>query len=318
MLLTIVGCIVNLVVGSPAHSPDIIICRSNEPCRLANVTVANAVEEGRPSKANHSRCNSTRLLVVVFGLLRTFAETWSRVHRQIRIASLEACGSLVHVVVCTDLAVACSVRDINHKRCHPYLRPMTTKIERQSTIQRVYGGRLKGIVDSAISSQQRLVELVKLAGSYVDQFTHVLAIRTDGFFTAPRSFDIAAACLASPGFNIISGSWTRPCFVHDRDMDFGFLACEPSLFKLYFSDGPTCKRKWPGCLGKRSQPPRLPSDFTGSWTRGCGAGTSRNDACSTDMCDAVMRFNLQGARLGTLDKRTFVGLQRMKEMKSNP
>ena len=65
------------------------------------------------------------------------------------------------------------------------------------------------------------------------RFRFVIALRPDAALTEP--VDIRAVCRRRPGTNVISGAIQRLSYFHDRDWDWGYLACHPASLNLWLA-----------------------------------------------------------------------------------
>ena len=108
----------------------------------------------------------------------------------------------------------------------------------------------------------------------VQDYAHIIAVRPDAALTAPLR--LAVVCRSHPGLSILSGSFQRPMDFHDRDIDFGVLACSPAALNLWvapyivpvFVNSLSCPRSWykQGDDEHLGCPVARPAAFNGSWT----------------------------------------------------
>ena len=66
-----------------------------------------------------------RLLIIVYGLMRTYKITWPILERQLDLETIERGGGVVDVVVTTSLTQRCSPKDIDfmNNPCPSYQTP---------------------------------------------------------------------------------------------------------------------------------------------------------------------------------------------------
>ena len=102
-------------------------------------------------------------------------------------------------------------------------------------------------------------------------------------------------CIAEKTTYIISGSFTRRYIFHDRDWDFGYIACNVKLFSVVTINNLT-----------QTHLPPLPPDF-----RGCWGNTCTKNWRYPYMENVILRHNETGVTLRNLDSsRTFFHLKR--------
>mmetsp|Transcript_30296 Transcript_30296/g.79343 ORF Transcript_30296/g.79343 Transcript_30296/m.79343 type:complete len:358 (-) Transcript_30296:15-1088(-) len=273
------------------------------------------------------RSQGARLDIIVFGIMRTFQETWPRVQDQLQLSQLEARGVRVDVVVSTTLRVRCTEKDHREGFCAEAWRQWSED-EFKRQIRGTYGSRLKYIFDTSAENLDKVGELLKSdEGSVYTMLKDTglrlwrgrkppssgvtVLLRSDVYFTTAH-VDVRAICKSQPGYLFISGWWERPCFWHQRDLDFGAVACSPRALELDFAAPERCEQRWPGCANGADEPPPLPAGFSGSWSDHCGAEALR--ACGTHECDQVLTFSSRGELLGNLDAReVFLKIRRWNE-----
>jgi len=263
----------------------------------------------------------TRLDIIVFGLMRTFQKTWPMVTRQLSLSDMESCGATVNILVSTSLKIRCTAKDHRRGRCSKTWEAWTED-EFKKQIRTTYGSRLRYILDTSARNLARVNELLNSdedsvhtmfrdkalriwSGMRPSGSSATMILRADAWFTT-NHVDVVAICEMQPGYNIISGSKVRPCFVHNRDWDFGAVACNPHALRLYFNPTETCGSGWPGCVNGTDEPPPLPEGFSGPWHNdgvvppGC-VRKSGNRACDLDTCNQVATFMKHNELFGTLD-----------------
>ena len=62
--------------------------------------------------------------------------------------------------------------------------------------------------------------------------------------------DLVKVCKTFPGLSHISGNIYRRSTFHNRDVDFGTLACRPELLRWWYEPVPKAegvREAWPGC-----------------------------------------------------------------------
>jgi len=265
-------------------------------------------------KRKFGHLSDARLDVIVFGIMRNFQSTWPTVQKQLQLSDLESCGVRVNVVVSTSLQVRCTEKDYLNDWCAEEWQTWSED-DFKKKIRATYGSRLRYIFDTRAEGITKVTELLESDGGSVYTVLKdaglrlqsgmnpsnsgvTIILRADAVFTADY-VDPAAACKWQPGYNYISGSTERPCFWHQRDWDFGGVACNPQVLRLAFARPETCDRVWPGCFNGTDEPPPLPKGFSGSWRTPCNGKSIR--ACGTLACNSVVSFMKHDAVLGTLD-----------------
>lgn len=272
-----------------------------------------------------------KLLIIVYGLMRTYKKNWPVLTKQLNLEGLEKCHSQVDLLVNTDLKTRCSERDYMRGSCaneemrrqkflsnEEYLKEI--KETYKPYLKAVFNtptynlGRLEETLDVLSNSTdekpsesypillQQLLEQAGQADHYLNQYTHILAIRADSKLSRDKcrgcdkldlQINLNEVCDKAPGFNVIHGLKTPvSCGIHSRDNDFGFLACNPKLMRDYFVPHSTCLPK--DVRARKNMPP-VPSDFGHSWDRACG-----DELMS--QCRKIKEFHERSIRLGTLDK----------------
>jgi len=277
------------------------------------------------------RVEGARLDIIVFGIMRTFQETWPRVQDQLRLSQLESRGVNVNIIVSTTLKVRCTEKDKLESFC-PEVWERWSEDEFRRQIRATYGSRLQYIFDTSAENLDKVGELLKSdEGSVYTMLKDTglrlwsdrkpshsgitVLLRSDVYFTT-TSVDFRAICKSQPGYHFISGSWERPCFWHQRDLDFGAVACSPRVLELDFVDLERCEQHWPGCANGKDQPPPLPKGFSGSWNDHCGNDALR--ACSSYECDQILTFLSRGEFLGNLDaQEIFLTIHRWNESEAS-
>lgn len=264
----------------------------------------------RSAQFNHT---SERLLVVIFGLMRTYERNWPEM-------KLVTSSFDTEILVSTDPTVQCQ-----GQVCATGT-PGYTEEEFRKQIERIYGATTHVYFTNKYRSEFRIPPLIAARSSelnltrenYLKRFNILLALRPDVLFTTHACFfDIGEVCQTHHGFNLISGTIVRDCFWHKRDWNFGFLACQPLSLLEYYKPSLTCQNSWPGCNTTEPTIPTLPPDFTGSWYTPCGAPKpvlNQSDLgrrlCKHGYCDRVVTFQLNHERLGTIDDVTYLQLMR--------
>jgi hypothetical protein len=272
------------------------------------------IQDAHLCKERFDHLTDARLDVIVFGIMRNFQSTWPTVQKQLQLSEIESCGVRVNVVVSTSLQVRCTDKD--------YLKGWCSKVwqtwsedEFKKAIRTTYGSRLRYIFDTRAEGTTKVAELLesdegsvytvlkdaglRLRSGMNPSISGVtIILRADAVFTTDY-VDPVATCKLQPGYNYISGSFERPCFWHQRDWDFGGVACDARVLKLAFARPETCDRVWPGCFNGTDEPPPLPKGFSGSWRTPCNGKSIR--ACGTLACNSVISFMKHDAFLGTLD-----------------
>jgi hypothetical protein len=217
-------------------------------------------------------------LIVIIGLFREFERGTNSVKRNLIEANPH---TTFDVALFTDEDV-CSSKDVAEERCSCMNDANAAAIN--STATALYGSRLIHVQVARASSmglrwQQSWPTIRTLAAAR----RYLIVLRPDVELTAP--IDVPQTCKRHPGFNIISGDFERDFVFHNRDVDFGYLACSAATAELRWNpsqlerdgvhergSGPTnedatCCRS----------PPSLPTGFTGSWNACGGDSVCNND-----------------------------------------
>lgn len=310
LILTAALCLSLTVVGKlkyRRYSTGLVSPSSSKPL------VFQPAAQSQCSSLHNTSNTSERLLVVIYGLMRTYESTWPQIRSGLSLYESE-------ILVSTNLQHQCK-----EKVC-PGNTPAESEKKFREKIQNAYGDatiiqfrndtRSVGRILLVIRARSQQLNMTMM--NYLNQFDFVLALRPDAVFTTPTSFlCLREICMDHTGFNIISGDFERDCFWHKRDWDFGFLACKPQSLPLYFEPVFTCQRDWPGCSASVPIIPPLPSDFTGSWYDTCysprplmNQSALDSSLCRHSYCDIVATFRTSNVRLGTLDNVTFLRLIR--------
>lgn len=122
-----------------------------------------------------------------------------------------------------------------------------------------------------------------------------VVLRPDVTFT--RALHVVPLCTQEKTTYIISGSFTRPYIFHNRDWDFGYVACDATLFRFVAMNNVT-----------KGHIPPLPKGF-----RGCWGDTCANKWRYPYMENVIARHMDNGVTLRNLDtSRTFLALHRGK------
>jgi len=265
-------------------------------------------------KERFGHLKDARLDVIVFGIMRNFQSIWPTVQKQLQLSDMESCGVRVSIAVSTSLQVRCTDKDYLNGWCSKVWQTWSED-EFKNEIRATYGPRLQYIFDTRAQGTTKVTEflesdefsvytLLKDAGLRLRSGMNPsdsgvsIVLRADAVFTTDY-VDPFAMCKLQPGYNFISGSTERPCFWHQRDWDFGGVACNPQVLKLAYARPETCDSVWPGCFNGTDEPPPLPKGFSGSWRTPCNGKSIR--ACGTRSCNSVVSFLKHDAFLGTLD-----------------
>mmetsp|Transcript_127167 Transcript_127167/g.231050 ORF Transcript_127167/g.231050 Transcript_127167/m.231050 type:complete len:432 (-) Transcript_127167:37-1332(-) len=337
-------------ISSNSHPPVVLLSskervRSTIAAMSASIPYRQQYQTLAREQFSPEKCSGTKMLIVIYGLMRSYQTAWPRIQQMMYLDKWEACGAEVHVLVSTSIQSRCSGKD--EKRDPVLCNELSSMSDEAylAGIRKTYGSRLKAIfVSEAFNTDRISAALGHMAGErngvssrsarsmmrdfvqslqgsgavpYLQRFDYAVALRADVVLSA--HLDVPRACGWRPGFNVISGVVDRPCFIHRRDWDLGYLACSAKLLEDFFgdaSDRQRCRVSWQGCLDDRCSPPPLPRDFTGSWTTPCGAdhGTC---ACAQNECDRVLQFKSLGIRLGTLDNYTYLKIVRFDRQNVN-
>ena len=238
------------------------------------------------------------LLVVVFGLMRTFKTTWPTMRQAIKGFDK------IDIVVSTSIKHRCTGaspgRAFRGNCRDEFTRPSAEQY--RSSIFDTYEPNLHFLfTNNVLRNEDRILASIDAAAKirykvsrdiFLSRYHHVLIIRPDVQFSSPH-VDIQRLCASHAGFNIISADWERECFWHRRDWDYGFLACDPKSLVHYFQPKSKCN------ANGTCATPRLPDGFTGSWKDPSCAGQKR--ACDTLYCHRAKEFVDNKTRLGNLD-----------------
>lgn len=265
------------------------------------------------SKRNKEKCNpvqfwsSPKLLIVVYGLMRDYKQAWPTLARQLNLKGISGCGGYAHVLVNTDLKTRCDSKDFLKNRCKPEWRTLVEE-DYLKEIKETYKPYVKGVLNSPAIATERISQsiqnysetdhhwLAELFGQdkvehFLKQYTHAIAIRADGTLT--REIDLHNTCEGSPGMNVIHGDYRTDCWIHSRDSDKGFLACDAKLMQPFFSFKASCR-------GLRDPPP-VPPGFGGSWMSHKAFGECKADWKHSKECAQILEFQQRNVRLDTLD-----------------
>lgn len=253
-------------------------------------------------------------LVVLVGLFRNWAG------RQLQSQLFEANPSVHFDVALHTGEQQCSDKDVASGRCSCIESVKTRGGGSLSdaiadTAVRVYGTYLMNVTvqhgtehtfderwAAAWPAVRRLMHRGRGDGERAYQ--HLIVLRPDVALTKPLA--LAETCAHSPGLNIISGSFTRPYVFHNRDWDFGYLACGAAAARAAWgeSDDGAAEllRDSPEANACCHTPPPLSPDFKGSWTA-CALDARCSDQCSFGWaCLLTKRAKRAGLRFGTLDQ----------------
>ncbi|CAK0801110.1 unnamed protein product [Prorocentrum cordatum] len=257
-----------------------------------------------------------RLDVIVFGIMRSFQETWPKVEDQLQLPQMESRGARVNVIVSTTLQVRCTEKDYSEGFCSEEWTRWSED-EFKQAIRSTYGPRLRYIYDTSATAVDKVRALLQSDEGSLHTILHdkalrlwsgmnpshsgiTIVLRADVHFDyRTKHVNIASLCDSQPGYNFISGPWERPCFWHQRDWDLGAVACNPRVLQFGITPHSMCDSQWDGCANGSDEPPPLPEGFSGSWKDKCGDESLR--ACSTYQCNQVLTFMNSGEHLGTLD-----------------
>lgn len=260
--------------------------------------------------------DGARLDVIVFGIMRSFQETWPKVQDQLMLSQMESRGVTVNVIVSTTLQVRCTEKDYHEGFCSEEWERWSED-EFKQAIRSTYGSRLRYIYDTSATAIDKVRALLESdegavytmlqdtgyrfwSGTNPSDSGITVILRADVHFDyGTKHVNMYSLCDLQPGYNFISGPVERPCFWHQRDWDLGAVACNPRVLKLGITPQDTCYPRWPGCINGTDEPPPLPKGFSGSWKDNCGDESLR--ACHTHQCKQVLTFMNHGESLGTLD-----------------
>ena len=189
--------------------------------------------------------NFKNLLVVIFGLVRTFQQTYPKMSQ-----TFKGYGR-VDVIVSTSIADRCppikSQRDRTFCR-DAFTRPTNAQYRSSifDTLEASGGANTHVMLyeSDTVFNEKRILASIDWAAKvrkkvsraeFLQRYQRVLMVRPDVEFTkSSPSVDLQRLCASHAGFNIISGDKGRNCFWHGRDWDWGFLACDPGqLFGLH-------------------------------------------------------------------------------------
>lgn len=262
-------------------------------------------------KQNSLGTRPPKVLILMYGLMRMYKETWPIVANQLNLAGLVAGGGKVDLIVATDLTTRCSDKETSEGRCRQeWYGPTNEQYAKE--IKEAYQPYIRAVFDDPTNGAAgRIIPAVekhfgfnapdtafvrKLVGGSSDpfsQYDHVLALRTDATFS--HDFDISDVCARYPGMNFIHGDYECGCYIHWADSDKAFLACEAQLMRNFLRPQASCEGL--------TDPPPIPEGFGGSW-QGHGfdwPGVGQASGPGMGECHQILEFQNIGKRLGSLD-----------------
>ncbi|GAB5367175.1 hypothetical protein AAMO2058_001206900 [Amorphochlora amoebiformis] len=296
-------------VGTGANITMAAVRRDDESwaCYVDNGCDVRAFSNGLAEMQSRKKTDGKRLLILVYGLLRTFKEVWPLWEKQFQLKNFQAAGGKVDVMLLTSLTVFESGKDIQFKRHYP-------KVTSQD-IKNFYGDNLIGMVASDDPQDfgiSRVYRFVTRSQTLLNEYDRILGIRPDIVLSFKererKSVNIDDLCEGDNkgGHFIIKGNYPIGCSWCDSDYDKAFLSCDPKAAFMFGSgmlrDG-TC-RKPNGELPKIH--PSIKGN-AGSWNAPCptpdGTGFGKPSSDRGE-CRAAYDFEMDGRKLGALEGNT--------------
>jgi hypothetical protein len=299
--------------------PNFVRTDDDTPAKL----MRRVARQGRAnSSADHAP--TTRVLIVLVGLLRQYEEGWTAMRRHFVGPNA---GYFFDVVLATDGRTRCTARDpgcacMGHV---PTALAAHFNSSRTRLLRLVWSSRPRAPPpwNRKHTHWSRLSEawheviwpIVRMR-----QHRHLLVARPDAALSRP--LHLATVCARHPDFSLISGGgaatlsdWTplqrlllpHPPGVHNHDWDFGSLSCDrPALLGLWLAP-------WKGACHSNVTCAELlafhavPGGGASSARGGCAArapvefGGARAFGCGDPFCLVAALFAMAAVRIGTLD-----------------
>lgn len=230
--------------------------------------------------AHAAHCQTaSSLLVLLFGLTRSFDQQWPRLSAQLGVMDWTrsvGCAARVSVVVHTTLAAAKSPKEcrcsshFRSRSCDPTCLYRNDSEALRSRLRARYAPHLLQIYDEPVMGMSRVPHaLARLeAEGLLRGHGYLVATRMDRLFS--HHVDLPHVCRQNVPlgreFFIVSGDPHGTPVFHRRDWDWGFVGCTLRVMRQMADTSKRCANNWPGCsnVGARTVPP-LPRGFNGMW-----------------------------------------------------